>query len=97
MANDTHTQLFDDIKFALGDDITEKIDSSIEMFIDAGKKDLTMAGIVSSKIVETDALIYSALMSFVLSMVDTYEYRELSANAYALQKDQLRHYSEYIS
>lgn len=98
MANDTqHTQLFKDIKFALGEDITDKIDSSIEMFIEAGKNDLAMAGIVSSKIVETDALIYSALMSFVLSMVDTYEYRELSANAYALQKDQLRHYNEYIS
>lgn len=96
MANDTHTQLFNDIRFALGDDLTDKINSSIEMFINAGKKDLEMAGIVPTKIVEADALIYSALMNFVLSMVDTYEYRELSANVYALQKDQLRHYGEYI-
>lgn len=97
MANDTHSQLFNDIKVELGGDITDMIDNSISMYIDAGKLDLQMAGIVQSKIVETDALIYCALKSFVLSMMDNYEYRELNANAYALQKDQLRHYISYTN
>lgn len=89
--------MLNDIKLALGLRNTARFDAMIETFIQAGKNDLAQAGIVQSKIVETDALIYSALMSFVLSMMDTYEYRELSANCYALQKDQLRHYVNYIT
>lgn len=88
--------LASDIKLALGGDVTDSIDGIINNFINAGKNDLAQVGIKQTKIVETDPLIYSALMSFVLGMMDTYEYRELSANAYALQKDQLRHYSDYI-
>ena len=87
--------MLNDIKPFLGI-AHDYFDTQLQMFIDAGKKDLEMAGIVQSKIVETDPLIYSALVSFVLSMMDTYEYRELSANAYALQKDQLRHYQKYL-
>ena len=79
--------MLNDIKLILGI-AHDYFDTQLQMFIDAGKKDLEMAGIVQSKIVETDPLI--------LSMMDTYEYRELSANAYALQKDQLRHYQEYL-
>lgn len=86
--------MLNDIKKVLGINNTE-FDAIINSFIMAGKSDLQQAGIIQSKIVETDALIYSALMSFVLSMVDTYDYRELNANAYALQKDQLRHYVYY--
>ena len=88
--------MLNDIKAILGINHNQ-FDTQITMFIDTGKDDLLHAGIVESKIVETDPLIYSALMSFVLSMIDTYEYRELSANAYAIQKDQLRHYQEYRS
>ena len=88
--------MLNDIKAILGISHNQ-FDTQITMFIDTGKADLLHAGIVESKIVETDPLIYSALMSFVLSMIDTYEYRELSANAYAIQKDQLRHYQEYRS
>ena len=88
--------MLDDVKLALGLLNTTQFDTVIGNFIEAGKQDLQMAGISASKIVVTDPLIYSALMSFVLSMMDTYEYRELSANCYALQKDQLRHYQEYI-
>ena len=84
----------DDIKKVLGINNTQ-FDTIITNFINAGKKDLIESGIVEAKVVDTDALIYSALISFVLSMIDTYEYRELSANAYALQKDQLRHYQDY--
>lgn len=88
--------MLNDIKKILGINNTQ-FDTILQAFIDAGKMDLIEAGIVSTKVVETDKLIYSALVSFVLSMMDTYEYRELSANAYAIQKDQLRHYKDYIS
>lgn len=88
--------MLNDIKKILGINNTQ-FDSILTNFIEAGKRDLVEAGIVSTKVVESDALIYSALVSYVLSMMDTYEYREMSANAYALQKDQLRHYSDYIA
>lgn len=88
--------MLNDIKKILGINNTQ-FDTILQAFIDVGKMDLIEAGIVSTKVVETDKLIYSALVSFVLSMMDTYEYRELSANTYALQKDQLRHYKDYIS
>ena len=86
--------MLNDIKLILG--ITSNaFDSILSTYINGAKEDLKMVGIVPSKIVETDPLIYSAIVSYVLSMADTYEYRELSAQAYALQKDQLRHYIEY--
>lgn len=88
--------MLNDIKKALGINNTQ-FDNIINTFIQGAKNDLIEAGIVQSKVVETDALIYSAIMSFVLAMFDTYEYRELSANAYALQKDQLRHYQSYTN
>ena len=89
--------MLNDIKLILGiASGNTTFDSIINTFINTGKQDLIQSGIISSKVVDTDPLIYSALVSFVLSMLDTYEYRELSANAYALQKDQLRHYVDYI-
>lgn len=88
--------MLNDIKKILGINNTQ-FDTIIQSFIETGKMDLIESGIVSTKVVETDKLIYSALVSFVLSMMDTYEYRESSANAYALQKDQLRHYQDYLS
>ena len=84
----------DDIKKILGI-CNNEFDTIITNYVQAGKLDLQEAGIIQEKIVDTDTLIYSALVSFVLSMIDTYEYRELNASAYALQKDQLRHYKDY--
>lgn len=86
--------MLDELKKVLGISHTQ-FDNQIQYFIEAAKMDLMQAGIAQQKIIESDPLIYSAITSFVLSMIDTYEYRELSANAYALQKDQLRHYKEY--
>lgn len=88
--------MLNDIKKVLGITNTQ-FDTILQNFISAGKMDLIQAGIIQSKVIETDPLIYSALVSFVLSMMDTYEYRDLSANAYALQKDQLRHYQNYVA
>lgn len=87
--------MLNDIKKILGYS-TSQFDTILQNFINAGKQDLIQVGIIQNKVVESDPLIYSALVSFVLSLCDTYEYRELSANAYAIQKDQLRHYSNYV-
>lgn len=87
-------KLISDIKKILGI-YNDSFDGIIEAFIEAGKKDLEQVGIDPTKIQLSDSLIYSALVSFVLSMTDNYEYKEMSANAYALQKDQLRHYTNY--
>lgn len=86
--------MLDDIKKILGF-YDNSFDTILNTYIAAAKQDLIHSGIIQDKVVETDSLIYSAIVSYVLSMVDTYDYRELSANAYCLQKDQLRHYSEY--
>lgn len=88
--------MLNDIKKILGINNTQ-FDTILTTYIESAKKDLIESGIIQTKVVESDSLIYSAIVSFVLSMMDTYEYREMSANAYALQKDQLRHYSDYIS
>ena len=87
--------MLNDIKKILGISNTQ-FDTILQTYIDAGKQDLIQIGIIQNKVVESDPLIYSALVSFVLSLCDTYEYRELSANAYAIQKDQLRHYQDYL-
>lgn len=86
--------MLDDIKKILGF-YDNSFDTILNTYIASAKQDLIHSGIIQDKVVETDSLIYSAIVSYVLSMVDTYDYRELSANAYCLQKDQLRHYSEY--
>ena len=88
--------MLNDIKAVLGINHTS-FDNQINTFIMTAKKDLEAAGISAAKIVEEDPLVYSAIMSFVLSMIDTYEYRELSANCYMIQKDQLRHYQTYTA
>ena len=48
------------------------------------------------KINEEDKLIYSAIVSYVMSFIDV-DNSELYFNAYVLQKDALRHYKEYIN
>lgn len=69
-------------------------DNIINNYILAGIADLIAVGISAEKVLLTDPLIYSAVMSFVLSLLDT-ENAELYANAYALQKDAVRRYGIY--
>ena len=71
-------------------------DDLIEMYIDTSKSDLMQSGIVSSKIKEEDALISSAIISFVMSKIDATNF-DLYLNSYNLQKDALRHYTDYNS
>lgn len=73
----------------------DDFDAIITNYITAGIADLIQVGIIEEKVVLTDALVYSAVMSYVLSLLST-EHAELYANAYALQKDALRHYESYV-
>lgn len=87
--------MLNDVKKIMGINNTE-FDNIIEKYISAAKEDLKAVGIVPSKVVESDALVYSALVSYILSLLDVPN-ADLYANAYALQKDALRHNINYIT
>lgn len=85
--------MLEDVKKIMGINNNE-FDEIIDTYILSGKYDLKMAGIV--EVSDDDPLIYSALVSYVLSLLDTAN-AELYSNAYLMQKDQLRHYGEYTN
>lgn len=85
--------MLEDIKKMQGINNTD-FDVIIKNYIDSAKLDLEMVGIDKSKIVESDKLIYSAIISYVKSFIDI-DNSELFASAYALQKDTLRHITYY--
>ena len=75
-----------------------EFDNNINMWISAAKLDLKSIGIVDTliNIVKPDALIQTAITTYVLSFLDVTN-SDLYSNSYALQKDTLRHLTEYIS
>ena len=87
--------MLEDIKKMLGINNTD-FDIIIKFYINSAKEDLVMTGIAESKVIEQNPLIYSAIVSYVKSFIDV-DNAELYRNAYALQKDALRHHIEYIS
>ena len=71
-------------------------DTTINMWINAGKQELINIGIDSSKVESgTDDLINSTIICFVLSQLDVVN-SELYSNSYAQMKDTLRHVQGYI-
>lgn len=72
-----------------------EFDSIINMWIESAKLDLKSIGIVDALIDNPNSLIKTAIITYVLSFVDVSN-ADLYANSYALQKDVLRHTSEYI-
>ena len=70
-------------------------DTTITTWIEAAKLDLQSIGIVDTKIAEPDDLITTAIITYTLSFLDVPN-AELYANSYALQKDVLRHTTEYM-
>ena len=70
-------------------------DATITTWIEAAKLDLKSIGIVDTKIAEPDDLITTAIITYTLSFLDVPN-AELYANSYALQKDVLRHTTEYM-
>lgn len=70
-------------------------DVMINSWIDSAKLDLKSIGIVDTLIDNPNALIQTAIITYVLSFLDVTN-AELYANSYMYQKDALRHTSEYI-
>lgn len=87
--------MLNDLKKMLGINNTE-FDTIITMYINSALADLTQVGVNVGTTTPTvsDPLIYSAVCSYVMGNLDT-TYGEMYMNTYALQKDSLRHYSEY--
>lgn len=70
-------------------------DTMINTWIAAAELDLTSIGIVDTKISSPDSLIKTAIITYVLAFLDVPN-ADLYANSYALQKDVLRHTTEYM-
>lgn len=73
----------------------DEFDSMINTWIESAKLDLKSIGIVNTLVDEPNSLIQTAIITYVLSFLDVTN-SEMYANSYALQKDVLRHTSEYI-
>lgn len=69
-------------------------DTIIQNYIDSCKLDLKAIGIAEEKVNIKDKLIYTAILTYVLSFLDVNN-SEMYSNSYNLQKDVLRHLSEY--
>lgn len=72
-----------------------EFDSTIELWINAAKKDLKSIGIVNALVDNPDSLVETAIITYVLSFLDVVN-SELYGNSYMYQKDALRHTKEYI-
>ncbi len=70
-------------------------DDMINTWIASAKIDLKSIGIVDTLVDSQDSLIETAIITYVLSFLDVVN-SELYSNSYALQKDTLRHLTEYI-
>lgn len=72
----------------------DDFDTIIWNYIESCKLDLKAIGIAEQKVNIKDKLIYTAILTYVLSFLDV-NHSEMYSNAYNLQKDILRHLSEY--
>lgn len=72
-----------------------EFDTTIQSYIDSCKADLKAIGIAKEKINEKDSLIKTAIFTYVLSFLDVNN-SEMYSNSYNIQKDVLRHLSEYL-
>lgn len=70
-------------------------DSTIKMWINAAKLDLKNVGIVNKLVDNPDSLVETAIITYVLSQLDIAR-ADSYANSYELQKDALRHRTEYM-
>ena len=86
--------MLDEIKKIQGINHTD-FDTTITMWINAGKQELINIGINQTLVnADTDNLIKSTVICFVLSQLDVVN-SEMYANSYALMKDTLRHIGAY--
>ncbi len=71
-------------------------DSMINTWIEAAKLDLKGIGIVDTLVDNPNSLVQTAIITYVLSFIDVVN-SEMYSNSYLLQKDVLRHTTEYIT
>lgn len=69
-------------------------DTMIETWISSAELDLKSIGIVNALIDNPDSLIQTAIITYVLSFLDIPN-ADMYAKSYSLQKDILRHLTEY--
>ena len=72
-----------------------EFDSMINIWIDSAKIDLKRIGIVNALVENPDSLIKTAIITYVLSFIDVPNC-EMYSKSYSIQKDVLRHLTEYI-
>ena len=87
--------MLDEIKKIQGINHNE-FDTMINTWIKAAELDLKSIGIVSNLVNNPNSLVKTAIITYVLSFIDV-QNAELYASSYALQKDVLRHTTEYIT
>ena len=88
--------MLEEIKKIQGINHTD-FDTTINMWINAGKQELINIGIKSDLVnSDTDNLIKSTIICFVLSQLDVVN-SEMYSNSYVLMKDTLRHVGAYQS
>jgi len=87
--------LLDEIKKIQGINHNE-FDTMINTWISAAQLDLKSIGIVSTLVDSEDSLIQTAIITYVLSFIDVPN-SEMYAKSYSIQKDVLRHLTEYIT
>ena len=68
----------------------------INTWIEAAELDLKSIGIVSNLVNNPNSLVKTAIITYVLSFIDP-DNADMYASSYALQKDVLRHTTEYIT
>lgn len=70
-------------------------DTMINTWIEAAELDLKSIGIVNTLVNNPNSLVKNAIITYVLSFLDV-QNADLYSSSYALQKDVLRHTTEYI-
>lgn len=70
-------------------------DTMITTWIQAAELDLKSIGIVDTKVSNPDSLVKTAIITYTLSFLDQPN-ADLYTNSYNIQKDVLRHTSEYM-
>lgn len=86
--------LKDDIKLYMGIN-NNGFDTIITNFINSAKQDMQAEGIATELIQESDALVYSALFSYVMGELDE-EHADMYKNSYRIKCDQIRKNIDYM-
>lgn len=88
------TTILDEVKKIEGINHNE-FDTMITTWIQAAEIDLKSIGIVNALVSNPDDLVKTAIITYVLSFLDV-DNSDMYSKSYSIQKDVLRHLTEYI-